>query len=291
MVLALDRLLHRTRRSGTVASNLLDFLYFNSDLCQGPRGNPAHPAFGLVGWAAPRPHGGSPITATTMRASCWQPCSRELRCAPSLGRAAAAALLANLRTAGRSVSAVTASTSPRWNSTAGALSRRGHSQLLTALRGLQLGVLLWPIARRSPRVPRQSEDWPSQNDGSTPLKCVGTTTWSGRTCCRVWLGWCGWMTRRFIANGCADRGRSHAIQHPCGALPERFRGSTGATSKSRRRTRRTAPRRRRLFRRMATRRAINFTSAALSCSACTKPRRAQRPSRPEGRGQAGRVSV
>ena len=50
MVLALDGLLNRHPGSQTIARNLLDFLYFTSGLCRGPRADPQHPAFGLIGW-------------------------------------------------------------------------------------------------------------------------------------------------------------------------------------------------------------------------------------------------
>ncbi len=50
MVLALDARLNRHERSQRIARNLLDFLYFNSGLCRGPRADPRHPAFGLIGW-------------------------------------------------------------------------------------------------------------------------------------------------------------------------------------------------------------------------------------------------
>ena len=50
MVLALEGALHSNRTSRITASNLLDFLYFNSDLCKGPRGDLNHPSFGLISW-------------------------------------------------------------------------------------------------------------------------------------------------------------------------------------------------------------------------------------------------
>lgn len=55
MGLALKGRVHRNGRQWQIASNLLDFLYFNSDLCSGPRGDPAHPAFGLIGWGSTMP--------------------------------------------------------------------------------------------------------------------------------------------------------------------------------------------------------------------------------------------
>jgi hypothetical protein len=55
MVLALDGVVNRRRMSGQIASNLLDFVYFTSDMCQGDRGNPKHPAFGLISWGGIAP--------------------------------------------------------------------------------------------------------------------------------------------------------------------------------------------------------------------------------------------
>jgi hypothetical protein len=50
MVLALDARSNEHKESRTIARNLLDFLYFDSGLCRGPRADPRHPAFGLIGW-------------------------------------------------------------------------------------------------------------------------------------------------------------------------------------------------------------------------------------------------
>ena len=50
MVLALNSKLNRHGRSALVASNLLDFVYFNSGMCQGGRNDPRHGAYGLIGW-------------------------------------------------------------------------------------------------------------------------------------------------------------------------------------------------------------------------------------------------
>ena len=46
MVLALDQ----DKRSRQISANLLDFVYFKSGMCAGPRANPKHGAFGLVAW-------------------------------------------------------------------------------------------------------------------------------------------------------------------------------------------------------------------------------------------------
>jgi hypothetical protein len=50
MVFGLDADLNRQRQSGVIASNLLDFVYFKSGMCQGVRADPKQPAFGLIGW-------------------------------------------------------------------------------------------------------------------------------------------------------------------------------------------------------------------------------------------------
>lgn len=55
MVLGMDWALEKNKKSFQTASNLLDFLYFNSDLCQGERGNPSHPSFGLISWGSTSP--------------------------------------------------------------------------------------------------------------------------------------------------------------------------------------------------------------------------------------------
>jgi hypothetical protein len=55
MVFGLDSLLNGRKKSATIASNLLDFVYFNSGICQGPRADPRNPAFGLIGWGDTAP--------------------------------------------------------------------------------------------------------------------------------------------------------------------------------------------------------------------------------------------
>ena len=54
-VLALHGALLKDDRSRQIARNLLDFLYVHSELQQGDRGNPRHPAFGLIAWGAVAP--------------------------------------------------------------------------------------------------------------------------------------------------------------------------------------------------------------------------------------------
>jgi hypothetical protein len=55
MAMALDWKANMNRTSRTTASNLLDFLYYRSDMCGGARGNPKHPSFGLISWGSITP--------------------------------------------------------------------------------------------------------------------------------------------------------------------------------------------------------------------------------------------
>jgi hypothetical protein len=55
MVLALDAAFNRNRRSRQAATNLLDYVYFRSDICSDERADPDHGAFGLIGWGAIAP--------------------------------------------------------------------------------------------------------------------------------------------------------------------------------------------------------------------------------------------
>jgi hypothetical protein len=102
MVLALDGMLNRHQRSLLVASNLLDFLYFKSGICQGVRADPRHAAFGLIGWGDIAPawqianYGddnarallGTALVAASLKSSRWdEPLMRGL--------------LANFRTTGK----------------------------------------------------------------------------------------------------------------------------------------------------------------------------------------------
>lgn len=50
MAFALRSLIDGDASSRDVASNLLDYVYFTSNLQQGPRANPESPSYGLVGW-------------------------------------------------------------------------------------------------------------------------------------------------------------------------------------------------------------------------------------------------
>ena len=102
MVLALDSRFNGHKQRGLIASNLLDFVYFNSGLCQGPRADRRHGAFGLIGWGdiAPawlvanygdddaRAMFATAVAAASLNSDRWD--ERLMR-----------ALLANLRTTGK----------------------------------------------------------------------------------------------------------------------------------------------------------------------------------------------
>ncbi len=55
MLFALDSMMNPQSQSGGTARRLLDFVYFDSDLCKGQRGDPRHPAYGLVAWGSTSP--------------------------------------------------------------------------------------------------------------------------------------------------------------------------------------------------------------------------------------------
>ena len=102
MVLALDAAFNGTKSSRVIASNLLDYVYFNSGMCGGVRADPKQAAYGLIGWGAVSPawltanYGDDDAAAmlSTMAASA---CLRNGRWDEVLMRA----LLANLRTTGK----------------------------------------------------------------------------------------------------------------------------------------------------------------------------------------------
>ncbi|EEF60556.1 hypothetical protein [Pedosphaera parvula] len=102
MVLALDYSLNGNKNSRNTASNLLDYVYFNSGMCGGVRADPKSGAFGLIGWGAIAPawlvanYGDDNANAmlSTMAASS---CLKNDHWDEMLMRA----LLANLRTTGK----------------------------------------------------------------------------------------------------------------------------------------------------------------------------------------------
>ncbi len=55
MVLALDWQLTKNPESKKRAQNLMDYIYYNSRLCQGVRNDPSHPAYGMIGWGEVAP--------------------------------------------------------------------------------------------------------------------------------------------------------------------------------------------------------------------------------------------
>ena len=102
MVLSLDAALNKDRRSATVAENLLDYVYFNSEICGSVRADPKHGAYGLISWGAVSPawmvanygdDNAGVILSTIVSAACLN----ETRWDESVMRA----LLANLRTTGK----------------------------------------------------------------------------------------------------------------------------------------------------------------------------------------------
>lgn len=55
MVFAVNNWLHHDRRSQQIARNLLNFVYFKSDMCGGVRADATNPNFGLIGWGGIAP--------------------------------------------------------------------------------------------------------------------------------------------------------------------------------------------------------------------------------------------
>jgi hypothetical protein len=102
MVLALDGRFNGHSHRALIASNLLDFAYFNSGLCQGARADPHQAAYGLLGWGDIAPawlvanygdDNARAMLATAVAAATWPTDRWDER----LMRA----LLANLRTTGK----------------------------------------------------------------------------------------------------------------------------------------------------------------------------------------------
>ena len=232
MVLALDWSLRHASRSRAVASNLLDFLYFDSDLCQGPRGNPAHPAFGLVGWGS---------TARAWVIANYGDDNARVMLATVLGTACLGAdrwdepllraLLANLRTTGRLGfrgdridlapleqhgwrhyhDASTLNYSPHfeaynWACFLWAARQTGEPEFLDKTR-TAIGLMMeaFPAKWR----------WNDNMERARMLPCLA---WLARLedspRHRQWL-------RQLVEE-------LLAIQQPTGALPERFRGASGS---------------------------------------------------------------
>ncbi len=101
LMLALHASIERDPKSQAIAENLLNYLYVTSELHQGKRGNPHHPAFGLISWGAVAPawqvanYGddnartllATILAATSLQSDAWD-------------EAVLKGLLANLRTTG-----------------------------------------------------------------------------------------------------------------------------------------------------------------------------------------------
>jgi len=51
MAMAFAAVVNKDEQARKIAGNLLDFLYFKSNLAQGPRNDPNSPSYGLIGWA------------------------------------------------------------------------------------------------------------------------------------------------------------------------------------------------------------------------------------------------
>jgi hypothetical protein len=102
MVLALHASFAGDERSGAIAKNLLDYVYFKSGMHGGVRGDPNHPAYGLIAWGAVAPawevanYGddnartllGTMVAAACLKSHAWD-------------EAMLKGLLANLRTTGK----------------------------------------------------------------------------------------------------------------------------------------------------------------------------------------------
>ncbi len=99
MSMAFSGVIEKKPENSKISANLNNFIYFNSILASGPRGNPQSPSYGLVGWTLPqapdtyygddnaRSMLGSMAAAGLLQSNRWD--EKVLRC-----------LLANLRTTG-----------------------------------------------------------------------------------------------------------------------------------------------------------------------------------------------
>jgi hypothetical protein len=102
MVLSLDAAVNHHARSAVIASNLLDYIYFNSDICKFERADPKHGAFGLLSWGAVAPawrvaNYGDDNANGMLSTMAVSACLKNSRWDEMLLRA----LLANLRTTGK----------------------------------------------------------------------------------------------------------------------------------------------------------------------------------------------
>lgn len=102
MVLALDSIINRKASSGIVASNLLEFVYFNSNMCKGARNDPTRSAYGLIGWGDISPawlvaNYGDDDARAILASAMVSVCLKTSRWDDKILRA----VLANFRTAGK----------------------------------------------------------------------------------------------------------------------------------------------------------------------------------------------
>ncbi len=168
-VLALDGLVNGNQRSQQASANLLDYLYFTSEFCKGGRGNPMHPAYGLIAWGELRKeleianYGDDNARAMlgTLGAAA---CLGEERWNVPLLRA----LLANLRTTGPEGFRIDRIDMPELEQyRLEALRRYLAHQLRDPFRVLPLGLLpLGVSAHRLCAFPRQSPQRHPDDDGS-----------------------------------------------------------------------------------------------------------------------------
>lgn len=102
MVFAVNNWLHPGHQSSQIAKNLLDFLYFKSDMCGGGRADPSNPNFGLIGWGGIAPSwtvqnygddNARTMLATMLAAACLN--------SDEWNESLLKAMHANLRTSGR----------------------------------------------------------------------------------------------------------------------------------------------------------------------------------------------
>ncbi len=102
MCLAVDNAVSPNERSRKTAEKLLDYTFFTSEFCRGVRGNPKHPAFGLIAWGAVSPawrigNYGDDNARTLEAAILAAACLKSDRWDSAILRG----LLANLRTTGK----------------------------------------------------------------------------------------------------------------------------------------------------------------------------------------------
>lgn len=230
MVLAMDWERNANQHSRMVSSNLLDFLYFNSDLCQGGRGDPNHPAFGLISWGSTAPawtvaNYGDDNARTMLATMLAAACLRSDRWDQPLLRA----LFANLRTTGKLgfrgdridmpqleghgwrhyYSAETVNYAPHfesynWACFLWAYRQTGHREFLDRTKtGIRMMMEAYPDQWR----------WNDNIERGRMLLCLAWLVQLENT--PEHRSWLVRIAEDFLA-----------IQHATGALPERFHGKS-----------------------------------------------------------------